>query len=184
MSLTTVQNGMIAGVLPTSLGGTGTTTLTFPSGTGTVFAGNTSTVQQGTNSSSVTGSNSANTWTDISGASLTLVSGTYLFSYYATIESQSVSGSTTPVQGCSSILAIRTSGNTLIDAVVGNYANLNITYNIEALSKSIVYTVSATTTYKLSFTYTQNSGSPTINGFYARGDYNGNPSTFTAIKLY
>lgn len=184
MSLTTVQNGMIAGVLPTSLGGTGTTTLTFPSGTGTIFAGSTSTVQQATSSVSTTGSNSANTWTDISGVTLSLVPGTYLLNYYATLESQGISGSSGTVQGCIPTLAIRTSGNTAIDAITGNYTNNANTYNIEALSKSIVYTVSATTTYKLSFVYVQNSGSPTLVGFNARGDLNNNPVTFNAVKLY
>ena len=192
---------MSSAILQGGASGTGTMTLlapntnsnqtiTMPDTTGTIALigaiASSSTTYQASQTTSTTGSTTPSTYTDWSGGSITLPAGTYYISFYGVLEVQNISSSSSPVQGIFSCLIVTDSSNNYIYGTAGNYVHLNNTYNVESMGNAFIYTVSATTSYKLRFAYGQNSGSPTTSGSYLRGNYglNGSPITLTAIKLY
>ena len=145
-----------------------------------------STAFQASQSTGTTGTTTANTYTDWSGGNITLPAGTYYFSFSGCLEVQSISGGSSTVQGLISVLVMTDTSNNFIWGSAGNYVHINNTYNVETLSSAFIYTVSATTSYKLRFGYANNSGSFTTTGIYLRGNMgiNSSPATLTAIKLY
>ena len=145
-----------------------------------------STAFQASQSTGTTGSTTANAYTDWSGGNITLPAGTYYFSFSGCLEVQSISGGSSTVQGLISVLVMTDTSNNFIWGSAGNYVHINNTYNVETLSSAFIYTVSATTSYKLRFGYANNSGSFTTTGIYLRGNMgiNSSPATLTAIKLY
>jgi hypothetical protein len=145
-----------------------------------------STAFQASQTTATTGTNTANTYTNWDGGTITLPAGTYYFSFSGCLEVQNISGGSVTVQGLTSILVMADTSNNVIWGSAGNYVHVNNTYNVETLSNAFIYTVSATTSYKLRFGYAQNSGTPTTTNIYLRGNMgiNNSPVTLTAIKLY
>jgi len=168
----------------------GTNTISLPANTGTMaLVGNiasASTAYTLKQIGSVAGSGTPLTYSDWSGGSMTLPAGTYFFSFCGTIENQTTTGSSIPVQGLVFCLVLTDSANNFIYGASGNYTNNEMTYNIQCLSSSFIYTVPTATAYKLRFGYIQNSGTPTTSTYSLRSNIgiDTSPVTLNAIRLY